>query len=64
MAGARESQREGERTAKDRGEAGNISMLGWGQVMPMWEDDTVQRHDGKQGRGCQFRRGLHPPEGH
>ena len=39
-------------TAKDRGEAGNIGMLGLRQVTPRWEDDHVRRHNGSWWRGC------------
>ena len=49
---------------KDRGEAGNIGMLVQRHVTPMWEDDHVQRHDGRQWWGCRGRRGMPPLEGH
>ena len=60
MAGAREGRRGGAWTAKDRGEAWNIGMLGQRQVMPRWADDPVQIHDRRWWRGCQGRRGLPP----
>ena len=50
----------GAQTAKGRGEAGIIGMLGRRQVTSSWEDDPVRRHDRRQWRGCQGRRDLTP----
>ena len=61
MAGAREVWRVRKWTEKDRGEAGNIDLLGQRQVTPRWEDDPVQRYIGRQWRACWGRRGLPPP---
>ena len=54
MAGEREGQRGEARTAKDRGEAGNMGMLGRRQVTPRWEDDPVYVGGGGVGSvgGC------------
>ena len=48
---AREGWRGEVRTSKDRGEAGYIVMLGRRQVVPRWENATVQRHVGGGGVG-------------
>ena len=64
MKGAREGQREGAWTAKDRGEAGCIGILGRRHVTPRWADDPVQRHYRRWWSGCRSRRGLPPLEGH
>ena len=60
MTRARERQRGEARTAKVRGEAGNISMLRRRQVTPRWVDNPVQRHNERLWRGCWGRRGLPP----
>ena len=44
MAEAREGQRGDAWIAKDRGEAGYISMLVWRHVTPRWADNPVCRH--------------------
>ena len=62
--GSREGRRGGAQTSKDRGEAGNIGMLGRIQVTLRWADDPAWRHNGRRWRGCWGRRGLPPPEGH
>ena len=64
MEGSREGRRGGERTAKYRGEAGCISMLGQRKVIPSWADDPVRIHGGLWWRGCRGRMGLPPPEIH
>ena len=64
VAGARGGCKGGSRTAKDRGEAGGIGILGRRHVTPRWADDPVQRHDGRWWSGCRSRRGLPPLEGH
>ena len=64
VAREREVRRERARTAKGKGEAGNIGMLGRRQVTPRWADDTVRIQSGRRQRGCWGRRGLPPSEGH
>ena len=60
MEGEREGRTGGARTSKDRGEAGNIGMLGQREVMPRWADDP----NGRWWRGFRGRRDLNPPERH
>ena len=64
MAIAREGWRGRSQTAKGRGEARNIGILGQRQVTLSWADDPVLRHDVSSWRGCWGRRRLPPPEGH
>ena len=56
MAGARERRRGEAQTAKNRGEAGWIGILGRRQVTPIWADDNVWRHINvggvREGGGC------------
>ena len=61
VAGAREGWKVVSKTVNYRGNAGNIIMLGRVQVTPRWEDDPVQRHNGRWWRGCWGRRGIPPP---
>ena len=58
----KEGRRGGARTAKDRGKAGSIGMMGRRQVIPRWVDYPVQRHYRHQWRGCGVRMGLPPPQ--
>ena len=59
-----EGQRGRTWTAKGKGEAGNIGILGRRQVTPRWENDHVRRQDGHRWGGCRGRIWLPPPEGH
>ena len=58
----RESWRGGAWIAKGRGEAGILGILVQRQVMPMWADDPIWRHERRWWRGCLGRRGLPPPK--